>query len=492
MRELKALLDGLDYASGQPVSGITVNKITDDSRSARRDDLFIAVRGAKHDGHDHAREVLRKGVAAVVAERDIPREGAVLIRVKDTRAALSGIASNYYECPSRKMDVIGVTGTNGKTTVSYLAEGILKSAGYKTGIIGTIKYATGLEEAEAVNTTPSPIVLQGLLSSMVCNGVDHCVMEVSSHALDQGRAGGTELRCAVFTNVTREHLDYHGTFDRYLESKAAIFGLLAPDGTAVINADDPNAGKMRKAARCGRLLTYGLSHGSDVHADDISLGMGRASYRMRTPLGSVEIKTGLIGLHNIYNAMAAACACISGGVGLDDLKTGIETADTVPGRLERVDGVDGPAVFIDYAHTDDALEKILSAFSPIKRAGVITVFGCGGDRDRAKRSRMGAVASRLSDMVFITSDNPRGEDPSAIISEIVEGMDMSKKNYCVIEDRETAIREAIMSARADDIVVIAGKGHEKYQLLGGGKISFDDADIARRALCVRSSLGRMR
>ncbi len=478
--KLKDLLKGLDYK--REGESIDISNIVVDSRLVQRGDLFVAISGTEGDGHGFIEEALRRGAAAVLLEKDIDTGDITKIKVDDTRKASAQLAKNLYRDPSKDIKVIGITGTNGKTTVSYLLESILRAAGLRVGVIGTIRYKIGDEVMEAGNTTPSPLILQGLIREMVDRSLDYCIMEVSSHALDQERTVHIGFDIALFTNATREHLDYHKTFTDYLDSKIKLFRGLDRDKVAILNRDDPNFNRVRQNTSSKKLVSFGVTDGADICAGDIKLSMEGSSLVVRTRDNAIPIKSSLIGMHNIYNIVAACSCAVMEGIDPDAIKKGIENMRLIPGRLQLIEAPCNIKLFVDYAHTDDALQKVLLALQGFKRNRIITLFGCGGNRDREKRPRMGAVAARFSDYVIITSDNPRYEDPHQIANEVVKGIDQSFKNFKVIIDRRDAIREVLREAQDNDTVLLAGKGHEKYQIVKQKKIPFDDVKVAKELL----------
>ncbi|MBL7068477.1 MAG: UDP-N-acetylmuramoyl-L-alanyl-D-glutamate--2,6-diaminopimelate ligase [Candidatus Omnitrophica bacterium] len=488
MIKLERLLNGFEYVKNSASRDIEINKIETDSRLVEKRDLFVAISGSDKDGHDYIAGALKRGAAALVIEkdytdnsRDVSRvrdRQPYVIKVKDSRKALALLARNFYGDPSKDIKVIGITGTNGKTTITYLLENILNAAAFKTGIVGTIRYKIADRIIDAGNTTPSCLVLQGLIKDMLACSVDYCVMEVSSHGLDQHRTDYIDFDTALFINATREHLDYHKTFERYLDSKARLFEGLEADAACVLNRDDPNYRFFKKASSTKRIISFGINKDADVYADNIKRDINGSSFTIHRDKEKAIIKTRLIGAHNIYNMLAAASCAISEDIGLDKIKEGLEKVGAIEGRLQLLDASLGIKIFVDYAHTDDALEKVLTALKELKRKKLITVFGCGGNRDRGKRPRMGRVAATLSDRVIITSDNPRFEEPNDIVRDIIKGIDKDLNNFEVILDRRDAIKEALSSAEEDDIVLIAGKGHERYQIVKDKKIPFNDREVA--------------
>ncbi|MDP3786283.1 MAG: UDP-N-acetylmuramoyl-L-alanyl-D-glutamate--2,6-diaminopimelate ligase [Candidatus Omnitrophota bacterium] len=480
--KIKELLRGIEYKSPSSFSGdIEIKGIACDSKAVNKDYLFIAVAGTKTDGHKFANEALERGAVAVVIEREIPLDdGIAKIYVKDSRAALARIANEFYGRPAEKLRCVGITGTNGKTTISYLMDSIVSAAGHKAGLIGTINYRIGERIIPAVNTTPGPVELYNFMSKMLQNSIDHLVMEVSSHSLDQRRVEGIGFAAAIFTNLTGDHLDYHKTMEGYFEAKAKLFEGLDSGSYGIINIDDEWGRKLLRRSK-GRVMTYGTKQGADFLAGGIELSLNGTGFIIDTPDGRVKIDTKLIGLHNVYNITASVAAGAALGFSPEAVKRGIENVRAVPGRLEEIDCGQPFKVFVDYAHTDDALCNVLSALRPLISERIIVVFGCGGDRDKTKRPRMGKVAGKLADLVIVTSDNPRGEDPKTITDEIVAGI--GSANYRVIVDRMQAIGQALSAARDGDCVLIAGKGHETYQVLKNTTVAFDDREVARKILC---------
>lgn len=462
--------------TGKPISGISI-----DSRAIKKGDVFVAIKGEVFDGHDFVDEAIDKGAAAVVVSAGFRHGdcGVPLISVPDTKEALAILARDFYGNPSAKIKVIGITGTNGKTTTSYLAESIFTAAGRKAARLGTIDYKIGDRLMEAVNTTPSSLVLNRLLKEMVESSCDYVCLEVSSHSLEQRRVEEILFDVGVFTNITPEHLDYHKSFEGYLEAKKILFSRLRHDASAVLNIDDRNFENIRRAVSAKRVMSFGIGYGADVAARDLKMDLDGTEFLLVTKRGDIPVKTSLMGRHNVSNILAAAGAALAEGVGLDSIKKGIESLKEVPGRLEPVKAKNDFRIFIDYAHTDDALKNVLEMLNTVKRNRLIVVFGCGGERDRSKRPRMGKVAARLADFVVITTDNPRNEDPGLIAEEIRQGIREDFKDYEVVLDRREAIEKALSTADSGDIVLIAGKGHEKYQIIGDRKIPFSDREAVK-------------
>lgn len=480
---LKELLRTVEYTSSTPdLDDIEIEAIACDSKAARKGCLFVAIAGTKLDGHTFVSEAVKKGALCVVIQKDIALDDSVAkIYVNDSRSALAKIASEFYGRPSEKIKCIGITGTNGKTTISYLMDSILSTAGHKIGVIGTINYRLGNKSIPATNTTPGPIELQSFLNEMVRNSIDYAVMEVSSHSLDQKRVEAIKYSVAVFTNLTGEHLDYHKTQGNYFNAKAQLFEGLCDDSYAVINLDDEWGKKLLNRSR-GKILTYAVKSDSQVRALGVRMSLNGTEFTIDTPKGRTDIRTKLIGTHNVYNIAASVAAGICLGLPLDLIKVGVENLMTVPGRLEAIDCGQPFWVFVDYAHTDDALYNVLRALRPLIQKRIIVLFGCGGERDRTKRPRMGKVASKYADFVVVTSDNPRGEDPKTIAKEIEAGIET--KDYSVILDREEAIKEALSKAGQGDCVILAGKGHEAYQIFKDKTVPFDDREVVRKILCL--------
>ncbi len=471
-----------------------------DSRKIRPGEVFVAVRGHAQDGHGFLQDAADRGAVALIAE-DFPeiKGDAARIRVPDTREALWHLAGRIYGEPYSNMAVIGITGTNGKTSTSYLLEAMLEASGARPGVIGTINYRYGNIRKPAPVTTPESLELMAALREMADAGVTHAVMEVSSHALEQGRVRGCPMQVVVFTNLSRDHLDYHPGMDAYFQAKRLLFqaheeGGMWGEGPAVINLDDSRGADLASSSH-RPVRTYGLQPHCDIRAELLSEDRSGLRARLLAPEGEVEIRSSLIGRVNLYNLLAAAGAALSLGLGLEDVAAGAEQVQRIPGRLERVENRPGLSLLVDYAHTPDALQKALRTVRPLVQGRLITVFGCGGDRDRGKRSEMGALAGRLSDIVLVTSDNPRTEDPLGIIAQVEKGVSASglarlqkaeidsgtATGYVVEPDRRKAIRRAVKAATQEDLVLIAGKGHEDYQIVGTERLHFDDREEAARA-----------
>jgi UDP-N-acetylmuramoyl-L-alanyl-D-glutamate--2,6-diaminopimelate ligase len=483
VRELTTSTAGLDELDpAAPVAAITY-----DSRRAVRGSLFVALRGMKADGSDFAAQALGRGATVVVAETERPESiSAPWLIVSDARLALALLADRFYDHPSRRMQVVGVTGTNGKTTTSYLLAAILDAAGRKAGLLGTVTYRLGGEEREASRTTPEAPDVQQLLDEMIRQGCRAAVMEVSSHALALRRVDGMRFAAGIFTNLTRDHLDFHADMETYFQAKRRLFEMLPDDAPGIINLDDPRGPSLVEV--CTNTMTFAMTRAADVTPGSLEFTLGGLSFDLRTPRGTIRIESRLVGRPNVSNIMAAAATAVALDVPLDAIAEGIRALPGVPGRFEVVSTpADEVTVVIDYAHTDDALRNLLETARPLAAKRLVTLFGCGGDRDKTKRPLMGMVAARLSDVVVITSDNPRSEEPQRIIEDIMRGIPAGGQGartpgVRTIVDRREAIELAVEQGEPGDLILIAGKGHEKYQQIGDRVLPFDDAEIARQAL----------
>ncbi len=489
MVQLARLIRSLDVIETRGAMDLDITDISYHSHRVKEGHLFVAIPGTKQDGHHFIEEVIARGARAVIAEQMLPHSVDIpLVVVKDARQALAQVSAEFFSHPSREITLVGITGTNGKTTTSYLIESIIKAAGKEAGVIGTINYRLGGNEQPAPTTTPQSYDLQRLLREMVTAGIGYAVMEVSSHALDQERVRACHFDAGVFTNISPEHLDYHEDMERYFAAKSRLFHELLPESSkdpwAILNLDDPLLRGLEKELPPGRRMTYGLDQGALMAPRrEISLTGIRAT--LATPSGAMEIESALIGEYNLYNIMAATAASIALGIPPEAIIRGIKDLALVPGRMERV-GKGKPWVLVDYAHKPEALEKSITAIKRLAAGRVLVVFGCGGDRDRSKRAPMGRIAVQLADLAIITSDNPRTEDPREIIEEIEKGaQQVSARRYLVIPDRREAIKRAITLAREEDCVLITGKGHEQYQIIGADRVPFDDREEARGALAER-------
>jgi UDP-N-acetylmuramyl-tripeptide synthetase len=475
---------GIDGGGTAPLD-LDVGEVRDDSRAVERGDLFVATRGQTVDGHDFLGAAAERGaVAAVVDDGAAQGFPGVRVRVRGSTRALGLIAANRWGRPADAMTMIAVTGTNGKTTTTFLVEGLARAAGGRPGVIGTVTYRFGTTTYQAPFTTPTPLVLHATLAEMRAAGVTHVAMETSSHALELGRLDGVRYRVAAFTNLTQDHLDFHGTMQAYAESKAKLFREhLTDDGVGVINMDNEWGAFMLQEVR-GRALAVATSGVPEILVMRSRQTVDGIDAEFMTPIGEVRVRSPLIGAFNLENLAVAVGIGVGLGLTGEQIASGLGSVGGVPGRVERVaTGERGFGVFVDYAHTPDALERVMAALRPLARGRLIVVFGCGGDRDKSKRPKMGRAVARDAELPIVTSDNPRTEDPRAIIDMIVEGVREVRPDGFVIEvDRRRAIAAAVEAARPGDIVLIAGKGHEDYQIVGKEKLHFDDREEAAAAL----------
>lgn len=481
--QLQQVLRGLDYQFQGEFPEI--RGISCDSRIVQPGDLFVAISGQKVNGHNFVHEAEQRGAKALLVEKWIANCNLPQILVRDTRFALGIVSSNFHANPGQKLKVLGVTGTNGKTTCTYLVKSILEKAGYKVGLIGTIHVLIGehtVDVPRTTPTTPESLDLQRILAKMVDEQVDFVIMEVSSHALESHRTAGLTFAGALFTNLSQDHLDFHETMEQYFAAKAKLFQ--AVRGASIINIDDP-WGERLESLCSGSVLTYGVEKEATFQAQKIQLENSGVSYILSSEVGQVSINLQLTGYFNVYNSLGAAALCYSQGIPIDKIKTGLQAVPGVPGRLERVENDRHLNVFVDYAHSPDGLENVLRSARELALDGkIILVFGAGGDRDKTKRPLMGAIAARLADRIIITSDNPRTEDPAQICSSIESGLLEAnpKADYMIIVNRRDAIRKAVEIANPADLVIIAGKGHETYQEFAHGKVHFDDGEEVRVAI----------
>ena len=501
--KLSSLLNALVVKEVIGLQDPLIDSIYYDSRRVKPGGLFVAIRGLQADGHAYIDDAVQRGALAVVTEKEWSGPSSVsVVQVDNARRALAALSAGFYRDPSRELFVIGITGTNGKTTTTYLIEAILNAADLNVGVIGTINYRFGGQTFPSPVTTPESLDLMQILRQMVDSGVTHVAIEVSSHALDLDRVAFCEFDVGVFTNLSRDHLDYHGDMGTYWQCKRKLcLDCLRPESkeakaTAVINWDDPK-GKELASEVSAKCLRVGLSEGCEIRAEGIQDSIGGTKGRVKTPGGCFDFTSHLVGRHNVYNILAATGVATAMGLPVSTVKKGIEALQGVPGRLEPVVNQLGLSVFVDYAHTPDALENVLTALRGLTPGRLITVFGCGGDRDRDKRPMMGAAAGRLSDLSVLTSDNPRTEVPEAILSEIMAGTasvrdrryesrELAKgfdtPGYVVEPDRRRAIALGLGSAHRGDTVLVAGKGHETYQIVSGRSIPFDDRVEAKKAI----------
>lgn len=473
--KLSKILKGVNVVSSYTDTEIT--DVTQDSRHVKPGSLFVCIKGAAFDGHSFAADMLKNGVAAVVTERDLGLEHQVI--VENTRGCFSAICTNFYNNPADKLKLIGITGTNGKTTTSFIIKQILESTGKKVGLIGTVQNMIGDEAYPAKYTTPDPYSLQKLFAQMADSGCEYCVMEVSSQALAQGRVNGLRFAVGAFTNLTQDHLDYHKSWENYFAAKRILF---ENSDIAVTNADDDNGLKIIEGLNFSKVVTYAVeTNNADYVAKNVTFKPNGVEYELvGDNIGRCSCP--IPGRFSVYNSLCAAAVALSQGVAFNDVLGAISKSKGVKGRIEVIPCNRDFTIIIDYAHSPDGLENIISSLREIARGRVVTVFGCGGDRDKTKRPKMGRIAAELSDFCVVTSDNPRSENPSQIISDILEGMKGVSTPYKVVELRHDAIEYAIRHAKKDDIILLAGKGHETYQILPEGTIHFDEREVVAEIL----------
>ena len=495
LSELKPILLKIKGSKLYNFRNLTIKGISYNSKQVKPGDLFVAIPGAKTDGAYFIPEALQRGAVAVISNKKLNLFTMVpYIRVSDPRAALALASNHFFNYPSRKLKIIGITGTNGKTTTAYLIKSILEQAHHKSGLIGTIEYLIGDRQIPASVTTPQSHDLQNYFAQMLKDGAKYGVMEVSSHALVQKRVLCIDFHRAIFTNLTRDHLDFHKTPTQYKQAKAILFNNLSSGSIAILNADDP-VSKYYAAKTQAQIIFYSLldrnglervksrrmSGFTSIQAEINESSLYGNMLILSTPIGETTIQSPLIGRHNVYNILAAAATAVSLGVPVETIREGIEQFRVMRGRMETIPTNTGYTVMIDFGHTEDALKNVLSSLRPLVKGRIITVFGCGGDRDKGKRPLMGKIVSKLSDLFVITSDNPRSEDPLKIIKDIKKGI-KRKSGYYNEPDRYEAIKKALSLARQDDLVLIAGKGHETYQIFKDTVKPFDDREIVKQLL----------
>ena len=458
------------------VKDFEVSGVFCDSRRVVKDSVFVCIVGSAMDGHDFAKAAYESGAGAIVCERDLGLDNQII--VENSKQVYATLCANYFGNPANDLKLIGVTGTSGKTSVTYILKNLLEAQGKKVGLIGTIQNIIDKEVLPAKNTTPDAYELQSLLALMQKAGCEYVVMEVSSHALDQNRVFGLEFECAIFTNLTQDHLDYHITIENYLEAKLKLFKM---SKLAIVNVDDEYAHKVISACECPVVTFSAERNEADYTAKGIKFLPTSVGYEFVTNNNIGRVKISTPGIFSVYNSMAAGIAAINVGIDFSDVISSLSQVSGVKGRVELVPCDKDFSIIIDYAHTPDEIENVCSMFNKIKTGRLVTLFGCGGDRDKTKRPIMGEIASRLSDFVIVTSDNPRSENPTTIIEEILVGMN-KKTPYKVIENRAQAIEYAILNAKKDDIILLAGKGHETYQVLNTGTIHFDEREVIKEVL----------
>jgi UDP-N-acetylmuramoyl-L-alanyl-D-glutamate--2,6-diaminopimelate ligase len=476
---LKEMLRDTEVLRTEGSLDIDINAVYYDSRQVTPGSLFFCIEGYQVDGHLYAGAAAEKGAVAVVLQKDVQLpKGVTKIFVPDTRQAMGQISSVFFGNPTENMILFGVTGTNGKTTTTYMIKSILEQSGKKVGLIGTISNIIGDRSIPAERTTPESPDLQGLFRDMLQEGVEAAVMEVSSHSLTLERVAGCIFDIGIFTNLTQDHLDFHGTLDNYREAKGKLF---KQSQLAVINVDDEN-GRIILDELESKAFTYGIHKPADIFARDIEITVEGVSFNLHILGAKISVNLQIPGLFSVYNALAAASACYAAGVSLGDIQAGLEAIRGVPGRFELLDTGTDFSVILDYAHTPDGLKNVINTARDLTVGRIVTLFGCGGDRDVAKRPVMGEVAGRYSDFCIITSDNPRSENPMSIINDILPGIQKTNCPYKVIEDRREAIEFALKHGQKNDVIILAGKGHETYQLVKGQINHFDDKEIVAEIL----------
>lgn len=475
---LKELLRGLEIEEIRGSDEITIETTAYDSREIANNGLFICIEGFKTDGHLYIEDAIGKGAVAAIVQKDINIEGITIIKVKDTRKAMAIISNGFYQYPSNTLSLIGVTGTNGKTSTTYMIKKIFEASGKKSGLIGTISNWIGDQKIDADRTTPEALDLQRLFRQMIDNNMETCVMEVSSHSLELKRVEECKFQVGVFTNLTPDHLDFHPTIEDYRNAKKKLFYKTILCNA--INIDDEHGKILMKEINGLQtpILTYAINEKADINAENIVTTVKTVAFDVITPKYKERIELSIPGLFTVYNALAAITVAYAMGIEFKYIKEGLESMKGVPGRLEAVEEFIDFALIVDYAHTPDALENVLKSVKGFVENKLITIFGCGGDRDRRKRPVMGEISGRYSDLTIITSDNPRSEDPIQILEMIEEGIRKTDGQYYVIKDRKEAIRFALRSAHKGDVILIAGKGHETYQIINDEVLEFDDKKVA--------------
>lgn len=476
---LKDILEGIEIQKISGTIDIEIRGITYDSRKVSKDYMFVAIKGFKTDGHNYIADAIKNGATAIIVEDDvkIDNPGITIIKLKSTRTSLSKLSANYYGNPSKKMNMIGVTGTNGKTTVTYLLKSIFESAGQKTGIIGTIGSVVDEKIIKTENTTPESTIIQEHLSTMVNANVKNCVMEVSSHSLDLKRVEDCNFDVGIFTNLSRDHLDYHKTLENYFKAKLKLFFMTKKAN--IINIDDDYGDRIIKSTSHlnTSIITFGIEGKADIFATDIDYHLEGVNFVLNTPKGSIDIHLNIPGKFSVYNALAAASCAYAYNLDLVHIQSGLAKVKGVKGRFELVPIDRDFSVIIDFAHTPDGLEKVLTTIRQFAEGRIVALFGAGGNRDKSKRPIMGETVGKYADFLIVTSDNPRNEDPKKIIEDVVAGVKKVNNNYITIVDRKEAIRYALENAKPKDIILLAGKGHETYTIINDKVIPFDEKQI---------------
>jgi UDP-N-acetylmuramoyl-L-alanyl-D-glutamate--2,6-diaminopimelate ligase len=482
--KLKDLLKGIAFLNLYGDEKEEIQGIAYSSKNVKNGFLFAALKGAKENGFNFIEEALARGASAILSEKPRPAHiKKTWVQVSEARQALALASANFYSHPSDKMKVVGVTGTKGKTTVTYLLESIIKKSNFHPAVIGTISYRWPNHAISAERTTPEAPDLQRMLSEMASQGVTHCLIEVSSHSLDLKRVLGIGFDIVVFTNLSGEHLDYHHSLESYFEAKKKLFFLDHKKRIAVVNIDDPWGKKLISELQNEEVLTYGLEPSAQVCAENFKFSQKGIELLVRYPEGKLTVFSVLLGMPNVYNILSSISVALALNIPLASIKKGISSLQGVPGRFERIENLFGFNIFVDYAHTDDALRNLLETVRGLSPKRIILVFGAGGDRDKTKRPRMGEVAGELADITILTSDNPRSEDPLAIISDIEKGIKKTgNKNYKILNDRKEAIEYGLSHLEKGDYLLVAGKGHENYQIFKDKTIPFDDAEVIRKIL----------
>jgi UDP-N-acetylmuramoyl-L-alanyl-D-glutamate--2,6-diaminopimelate ligase len=492
-RKLSEVFAGVETSLPAGADKLKIRKVVCDSRKVEPGSLFFALHGAKADGNAFIQDAIERGAVAIASEKKAPGKtpgGVAWIQVREPRKALAVTAANFLDHPADALQLVAVTGTNGKTTTTSVVDAIVKASGAKTGLFGTIAYHTPVGDYPAPNTTPESVDLQGFFAEIRDAGGKYAVLEASSHSLAMDRLWGCRFQAAVFTNLTREHMDFHKTFEDYFAAKRRLFantGAGAP-AVAVLNIDDEFGQRLVRLAK--KTVTYGLESDADITTKKFQPTFDGLAFTAQTPNGKVRVESRLVGRINVYNLLASIGAAQALGLSNEVIETGIRSLESVSGRFQRIDMGQPFLVIVDYAHTDDALENLIRTARELNPKGrIITLFGCGGEKDRTKRPVMGEVTGRLSDLTILSSDNPRSEDPLKIISDIIVGLQKTAGKYLIEPDREKAIGMAMEEARSGDIVLLAGKGHENYQILADRTLEFDDREVARRALRERGFEG---
>lgn len=478
--KLKDLLSGINYTCITGNTEQEIDQVIYDSRIKTKKGLFIAIEGYQTDGHKYIEPAIENGACVVLVQKPIYIEAkdVTIIQTDDTRLAMAKIANNQYQHPSSNFKLVGVTGTNGKTSITFLLGQILEAYKQKVGIIGTIENRIGNQVLKAERTTPESLDLQRLFRKMADEKVDTAMMEVSSHALELKRTVGSEFKVGIFTNLTQDHLDFHKTMENYAKAKAKLFKCCE---VGIVNRDSEYTQLITEGATC-KLVTYGIDHEADYHAKNIQITAAGVTYTLNTPEGEFEVCVPIPGKFTVYNTLAVIAAARQLEIPMEHILKALTEVAGVPGRVQSFTSQKGYSVLVDYAHTPDGLENVLETIKEFVKGRIITVFGCGGDRDATKRPIMGRIAAQYSDHVIITSDNPRTEDPFKILNQVEVGVKEFAKNYDKVEDRESAIKMALQEAKAEDVVLIAGKGHENYQILKDRIIHFDDCEVVRNYL----------